>query len=402
VAAAPAPDPAASAEALATLKTVLAHPPPSLAMLADQPFARIALTRTDAAIAHTLIWAAQLEVLRTQRAPELACGVIRDGNLAMPFEVRQFGPRPDRGHSLWISLHGGGSIPHEDNDAQWVNQGSLYQLDEGYYVTPRAPTDAWNMWGQAAVDRMLGRLIEDMIAVRGVDPDRVYLLGYGAGGDGVYQLAPRMADTWAAAATMAGHPNFASPLSLRNLPFTVQVGALDTAYDRSAAATDFGAQLDKLRAADPGGYEHVVTLRPGKGQWMDLEDAVALPWMAGFRRNTRPERVVWNQGSAAHDRSYWLAVPPGTARNDALVIATQRAGHIEIETANHPGKLTIRLDDQMADLDQPVSISYRGVPVFAGPAARTIRTMLQTLADRGDAALMFDAEITVDLAGAPS
>ena len=30
-----------------------------------------------------------------------------------------------------------------------------------------------------------------------VNPNKVYLLGYSAGGDGVYQLAPRMANRWA-------------------------------------------------------------------------------------------------------------------------------------------------------------------------------------------------------------
>ena len=39
-----------------------------------------------------------------------------------------------------------------------------------------------------------------------VNPNKVYLLGYSAGGDGVYQLAPRMADRWAAAAMMADSP----------------------------------------------------------------------------------------------------------------------------------------------------------------------------------------------------
>ena len=37
------------------------------------------------------------------------------------------------------------------------------------------------------------RLIENLVVFEGVDPNRVYLLGYSAGGDGVYQLAPRMA-----------------------------------------------------------------------------------------------------------------------------------------------------------------------------------------------------------------
>lgn len=40
-------------------------------------------------------------------------------------------------------------------------------------------------------------------------------------------------------------------------------------------------------------------------------------------------------------------------------------------------------------------------PVFAGPAKRTIATMFRTLTDRGDPALMFDAEIAVELPGEP-
>ncbi|MEM7298333.1 MAG: hypothetical protein AAF391_08720 [Bacteroidota bacterium] len=52
-------------------------------------------------------------------------------------------------------------------------------------------------------------------------------MGYSAGGDGVYQLAPRMADSLAAAAMMAGHPNDASPLGLRNIGFTLHMGGKD-------------------------------------------------------------------------------------------------------------------------------------------------------------------------------
>jgi poly(3-hydroxybutyrate) depolymerase len=51
-------------------------------------------------------------------------------------------------------------------------------------------------------------------------------MGYSAGGDGVFQIAPRMADHWAAAAMMAGHPGDAAALNLRNLPFTIFMGGL--------------------------------------------------------------------------------------------------------------------------------------------------------------------------------
>ena len=71
------------------------------------------------------------------------------------------------------------------------------------YLAPRAPTDTWNLWHQAHIDRMFQRLIENLVVFENVDPNRVYLMGYSAGGDGVYQVAPRMADRFAAAAMMA-------------------------------------------------------------------------------------------------------------------------------------------------------------------------------------------------------
>ena len=43
---------------------------------------------------------------------------------------------------------------------------------------------------------MYDRLIENMILFENVDPNRVYFLGYSAGGDGVYQIAPRLVEKY--------------------------------------------------------------------------------------------------------------------------------------------------------------------------------------------------------------
>jgi hypothetical protein len=42
-----------------------------------------------------------------------------------------------------------------------------------------------------------------------------------------------MADNLAGAAMMAGHPNKADILNLRNLTYSIQVGQTDNAYDRA-------------------------------------------------------------------------------------------------------------------------------------------------------------------------
>ena len=147
-----------------------------------------------------------------------------------------FGSDPKTGRSLWISLHGGGSAPASVNDQQWRNQLQLYQPKEGYYVAPRAPTDSWNMWFKPHITPLFDRLIENFVVKHRVNPDKVYVLGYSAGGDGVYQIGPRMADRWAAASMMAGHPNDAKPDNLRNIGFGLFMGGNDSSYNRNGMA----------------------------------------------------------------------------------------------------------------------------------------------------------------------
>jgi poly(3-hydroxybutyrate) depolymerase len=390
-------DPARSADALKSLRAALEAKPASLAVMAGKEFANAPLTKADAAAARELLWAAHQEILRKERATEVNERVLRDGMLEMPFAFTRFGKKPARGWSLWISLHGGGNAPKTVNDKQWENHKKLYSIEEGIYLAPRAPTNTWNLWHQPHIDRLFARLIEDMVVLENVDPNRVYLLGYSAGGDGVYQMAPRMTDRWAATAMMAGHPNGVSILSLRNVPFALQVGANDSAYNRNTVGKEYGEKLDKMRSDDPMGYEHFVKIHEGKGHWMNREDAAALPWMAKFSRDPVPERIVWKQTGTPHERSYWLAVPTNESKADSLVIAKRDGQLIEITAAEKVDRLLIRFDDRIADLEEPVRVMKEGKELFSGTASRTIGVMLKTLASRGDPSLVFDAEIEVSL-----
>jgi len=392
-----APDADKSAAALKDLAAALAERPADPAKLADKPFAAVPLTKADAAKAREAIWAAHVAARKLDRAEELKAKKLTDGKLEMPYDYKSFGKAPAGGPSLWISLHGGGNAPKAVNDGQWENQKKLYTPDEGIYLAPRAPTNTWNLWHEGHIDRLFARLIEDFVAVEGVNPDKVYVLGYSAGGDGVYQIAPRLADRWAAASMMAGHPNDASPLSLRNVPFALQVGGNDGAYNRNKVAAEWGKKLDELEKTDPMGYAHFVKIHEGKGHWMNLEDKAALPWMAKRTRNAIPETVVWKQSGTTHDRSYWLAVPPGTAKGGSLVTATRAGNAVDITAVENVATLVVRFDDRMQDLDKPVAVKLKGKEVFAGILSRTAGTLLRTLADRGDPTLMFDAETTVEV-----
>ena len=247
-----------------------------------------------------------LQKIRDRRRSEWEGKSITIGDYEMKFDFRVFGDKPENGRSLFISMHGGGAAPERVNEQQWKNQIGLYKPAEGIYLAPRAPTDTWNMWHQEHIDQFFARIIEDAIAIEDVDPNRVYLLGYSAGGDGVYQMAPRMADQFAAAAMMAGHPNGASGVNLRNIGFTIHMGGKDGAYKRNKIAAQWKEKLAKLQKADPKGYQHEVTIHPEHGHWMKHDDAVAIPWMEKFTRDPIPQKS--SVASIQHQRRSLLLV----------------------------------------------------------------------------------------------
>jgi transglutaminase-like putative cysteine protease len=340
----------------------------------------------DQASAEALVASRYREIaakIAEEREAELAGKEFLLGEHSMRLLERTFGEAPETGRSLWISMHGGGGAPARVNDQQWQNQIRLYEPEEGIYLAPRAPTNAWNLWHQAHIDPLFDRLIETYVAARGVDPDRVYLMGYSAGGDGVYQLAPRMADRFAAASMMAGHPNEASPLGLRNLPFFLFMGGKDGAYNRNQVVKDWGAKLDALEAADPTGYPHRLTIYEDKSHWMGGNDREALPWMAAARRDPWPSRVVWRQDDVTHTRFYWLQIAPEDAKTGATVIAEVEGRTIRIETEDVQS-LTLRLRDELIDLELPIRVEANGEEVFAGVVQRTADAIAESLEDRAD------------------
>lgn len=379
---------------ITALRTFLAGSRIGREPLADQGFAQTALTRAEAEMARTLLWTDRVAELRQARRAEMAAQVLEHDGQKMRFHYEVYGEAPPGGRSLYISMHGGGGAPARVNDRQWENQKRLYRPDEGVYVAPRAPTNTWNLWHQGHIDPMFDRLITNFVVFEGVNPDRVYLMGYSAGGDGVYQLAPRMSDRFAAAAMMAGHPNETSPLGLRNLPFTLHMGGKDSAYQRNEKAVLWREELAKLRKADPEGYPHLVKIHADKGHWMDRQDAVAVDWMAKHERELTPKRVVWVQDDITHDRLYWLSVQPKDQKERARIVAEVRGQMITIES-DQVSQVSVRLRDDLVDLDRPLTVEFNGTQVFDGKVERTILALDRTLRERDDPSAVYPAAVQV-------
>ena len=102
-----------SSRTLLELQSALARKPKTLDELAANDFAKRPLTRPDAVAARQLLWDAHQTIIRDTRAAEVSARVLTDGDKTMPFAMKTFGDKPAAGHSLWISLHGGGGAPRQ-------------------------------------------------------------------------------------------------------------------------------------------------------------------------------------------------------------------------------------------------------------------------------------------------
>ena len=331
------------------------------------------------------------QLLSTDRA-----NCVTQGDLKMRYTAQVFGAQPADGRSLWISMHGGGNAPTSLNDSQWENQKHLYQPAEGVYVCPRAPWDDWDMWFKNPIDRMFEELIQTMMLFHDVNPDKVYILGYSAGGDGVWRIAPRMADHWAAASMMAGHPGDVSLLGVRNMPFMLWCGSEDAAYNRNKEVAQRGLELDSLQHADPDGYIHETHIVAGKPHWMDLEDKAALPWMAKYTRNPYPSTVVWCQGDNGRPYFYWLGVPDSETKKGNELRASIKNNTVTITKCDY-SQVTLYLNDQLVDLDKAVKVVYGKKTLYKGKLSRTAENLQKSLEERGDPSYCFPAILKVNI-----
>lgn len=371
--------------------------------LESQAFGRVPLTDAECGQAGKAIWEERTAYVKAAWGTQWTGKLLVDSKgLQMRFEYKTYGPKPAAGYDLYISMHGGGEAAASVNDQQWQNQITLYQ-PPGIYLAPRAPTNTWNMWFQDHIDGFFDRMIQLCVANLDVNPNRVYIMGYSAGGDGTYQLGPRMADRWAAGAMMAGHPNDASPVNLRNIGFTLHVGALDAAFDRNAKVVEFAKKIQALQDADPGFYKYHAQVHDGKPHWMDLEDKVALPWMAAFTRSPHPRKVVWLQdgtGIRTQPQSYWVGRPD---RKDSLlkasITAEIKGQEVHILSTNLDS-VALYLNDSLVDLDKPVAFFWKGAKVGEGLVPRTVASLYLSSEARGDREYIYPVRLVLGARGA--
>jgi len=359
-----------------------------------------------------------------QRKEEFETKTMVFGDAVMRYEMYVIGEKPEGGYPLYIALHGGGGAPKALNDSQWEHMKVYYRRSVGcgVYVAPRGVRDTWNTHFNDASYPLYDRLIENMILFAGVDPNRVYLLGFSAGGDGVYAITPRMADRFAAANMSAGHPNGVSLKNLYSLPLAIQVGERDTAYGRNTEAAVYDGLLGSLAAAE-GGYVHRTFIHYEKPHnfydnhperepqkviadvraWKENGDRStifantnAVDWVTAFERKPYPEKIIWDLGTRAPMRRvrsfYWLRADSPEPAGEVKAQLDRANNSVMVETKDLRGGLTVLLNEDMLDIFAPVKIEIDGekLEVYDQPS---MKLLYHTTLERGDRFFQFAAGV---------
>lgn len=379
---------------------------------------------------------------------------LKFGDKTMRFTVDKLGQPPSaNGYPLYIALHGGGNASSGLNDGQWQIMATYYKdsVGTGVYVAPRGVTDTWNLHFVDESYPLYDRLIEDMVLFEGVDPNRVYLLGFSAGGDGVYQVVPRMADRFAAANMSAGHHNWIGFENLYNTPFVIQVGELDSLYSRNTVAAENYLTLKKLNQKYGGGYATDVFIHSGyyhngwpdnnarrvlgtvvsdPAKWLNKEptsvmqvNTNAIDWVNQYTRNPLPKKIVWDLGTRAkrtlsagqtlltaqgdstklaspQDLFYWLDVSVNQLEtHDGKIVAelNREKNEINITEATHIDKFRVLLNEDMLDFSKSITVTVENQVITNHLNVTPIASVMRrTLLERSDKNFVFDTEFILE------
>ncbi|MCQ2821709.1 MAG: hypothetical protein MJ252_31000 [archaeon] len=189
-------------------------------------------------------------------------------NLQMRFKQQIFGNKPKDGYTLFICLHGGGGCPTYVNDSQWKDIIPFLQggFKEGCIaVAPRGVNDTWNLHFNDESYPAYARLIEDFIIFYDVNPNKVYLIGFSAGGDGTYQVVERIPHLLAACSPQAGHPNDVSVINQGHVPMYMAVGEKDSQYKRNSVILEHLKKINGCKRPYYAPYTAKAEIVQGSG-----------------------------------------------------------------------------------------------------------------------------------------
>ena len=317
---------------------------------------------------------------------------------ALKYTVQIFGVQPAEGYPLFIGFHGGGTDYNgtsnnyswydastryfsgpvatfaDENDLLGKKNGAVLVVPRGVSARtpeqaqyPEKPVDSYMLHSEPESYPLLEQLIRNLFAKIPlevnkdkqvssaiedysklldstapylVNPNRVFLVGYSAGGNGVFQLSQRISDRFAAVNAGAGHHEWTNFINVANLPICLQVGEKDNKeegyginFDRAAVYANINKTLDELPAKlgnltafhyrhicymvrgqghlggwhQPNGSNQLQDVIKNVGKWLENRNSVQAQeiyvpqininpqrWVNNYRRNSAPSVAIWD------------------------------------------------------------------------------------------------------------
>ena len=187
---------------------------------------------------------------------------------------------PDKSYPLYIELHGLWNVadnPIEFMTYAYRNKPSWsYEFEDGYQILP------WgrgNLWYQGISETDIWEGIEKIENLVKIDQSRKYLTGHSMGGFGVWSIAAKSADVWAAIGIHAGALWYSSDFSadkienLSKLPTYFVVGTSDGLYSINLQAynllRDAGNWNVKF-VSFPGGHDYLIENVENMYMWLKM------------------------------------------------------------------------------------------------------------------------------------
>ncbi len=324
-------------------------------------------TALNSAVAHNLDEAdmkATTEKMRAEekqnpdRIREINEKAITCGDVTMKYTMSIMGEEPLEGYPVYIALHGGGGSDTPDlNNSQWSAMQTYYRgsVKEGIYIAPRGVRDTWDTHFNPESYYCYQRLIQNLAIFYNINPDRVYLVGYSAGGDGVYQISARMADYFASANMSAGHPNGVDLTNVKNMPLYLQCGELDTAYDRNKVTEEYGKNENVAGVFIHKNKPHNFIDNGTELQKLTdgtFADTNAIRLVSKHVRNPYPEKIEWNLSLKKNDLFYYVE----TAATEGTVTVERDGNRFVIN-----GEVdAIYVNNSFIDVESPIIVVYNG------------------------------------------
>lgn len=355
------------------------------------------MTEKESALLRERVWNdfCERETKNQKRLDEIESCEMHFGEVKMRYGMSVLGEPEENGYPLYIALHGGGHSDTPDmNDSQWEHMKVYYRdgVKNGIYVACRGVRDTWNAHANPESYPLYDELISNMLLFKNVDPNRVYIMGFSCGGDGVYMITPFMSDRFAAANMSAGCPNGVRLKNLRNMAFIIQAGERDYFFRRNELIAEYDEYLDTL-AEEYGGFIHEANvhfdkahnfrdndpnftpravikdnaawLREGNREYIE-KDTHAVSFLKQHVRNPYPDRVVWNLAQRAplreHTNFYWLGADPSVTEGEIVASFDREKNEVVIESAT-AAEFSVYYNEKMFASRPNIVIKAEGVSV---------------------------------------